>query len=84
MLKFAKLTVKEKQLIAEKLPLYIASTPNTQYRKNPLTWLNGKCWNDEITTGESNNGSRTSGNNRHNAKFVAPISDDVGLREIPI
>jgi hypothetical protein len=84
MLKFAKLTVKEKQLIAEKLPLYIASTPNTQYRKNPLTWLNGKCWNDEITIGESNNGNRTSTGNRHNAKHITPISDDIGLREIPV
>ena len=28
---------------------YIESTPNKQYRKNPLTYLNGECWNDEIT-----------------------------------
>lgn len=28
---------------------YVKSKPDRQYRKNPLTWLNGKCWNDEIT-----------------------------------
>jgi len=30
-----------------KLPAYIKSTPDEKYRKNPLTYLNGKCWEDE-------------------------------------
>jgi hypothetical protein len=46
--KFARLTKTEIELLFEKLPAYIKSTPNKQYRKNPITWLNGKCWNDEI------------------------------------
>lgn len=46
--KFSKLTELEINAIFEKLPLYIQSTPDKQYRKNPITWLNGKCWNDEI------------------------------------
>jgi len=46
--KFAKLTKTEIDLVFEKLPAYIKSTPDKQYRKNPITWLNGKCWNDEI------------------------------------
>ncbi len=46
--KFKKLTKTEVDLIFEKLPFYVQSTPDKQYRKNPLTWLNGKCWNDEI------------------------------------
>lgn len=33
---------------------YVRSTPELKYRKNPLTYLNGKCWNDEIIT--HNNG----------------------------
>jgi len=48
--KFAKLTDAEIDLLFAKLPLYIQSTPDKQYRKNPITWLNGKCWNDEIQT----------------------------------
>ena len=28
---------------------YVLSTPDVKFRKNPLTWLNGKCWNDEIS-----------------------------------
>ncbi|MBH8558974.1 hypothetical protein [Hymenobacter negativus] len=29
------------------LPAYVAATPEKRYRKNPLTWLNGRCWLDE-------------------------------------
>ena len=46
--KFNKLTKAEIEKLFEALPRYIQSTPDKQYRKNPLTWLNGKCWNDEI------------------------------------
>lgn len=42
-----KLTAKELEAIKTVLPIYIKSTPDIQYRKNPLTWINGKCWNDE-------------------------------------
>ena len=45
---FAKLTPTELQAIKEKLPRYVALTPDPQYRKNPLTWLNGKCWQDDF------------------------------------
>lgn len=46
--KFKKLSKKDVDQLFEALPKYIASTPEKQFRKNPLTWLNGKCWNDEI------------------------------------
>lgn len=46
--KFSKLTETEIDLVFKKLPAYIKSTPDKQYRKNPITWLNGKCWNDDI------------------------------------
>ncbi len=45
---FKKLTAKEIEAIKAALPNYVKSTPDTQYRKNPLTWINGKCWNDEV------------------------------------
>jgi hypothetical protein len=31
------------------VPAYVASTPEKRYRKNPLTYLNGRCWLDEET-----------------------------------
>ncbi|PHS02443.1 MAG: hypothetical protein COA78_21215 [Blastopirellula sp.] len=46
--KFSKMSKSDIELIFEKLPAYVKSTPDKQYRKNPITWLNGKCWNDEI------------------------------------
>jgi len=46
--KFSKLTSTEIVLLFANLPLYIKSKPEKQYRKDPIRWLNGKCWNDEI------------------------------------
>lgn len=44
--KFFKLKDDEIKSIFETLPFYIMQTPDKTYRKNPLTYLNGKCWND--------------------------------------
>ncbi len=52
--KFNKLTEKEKELIWQHVPKYVLSTPDKQYRKNPETYLNNKCWNDEIITNSKN------------------------------
>lgn len=46
--KFKKLSKADKAKIFETLQSYIDSTPDEQYRKNPLTYLNGECWNNEI------------------------------------
>jgi hypothetical protein len=46
--KFEKLSDKELEQIKSSLPEYIANTPDVKFRKNPLTYLNGKCWMDEI------------------------------------
>ena len=46
--KWNKLRESEKDLVFKVLPNYVLSTPDKQYRKNPLTWLNGEHWNDEI------------------------------------
>lgn len=53
--KFKKLSKTDKAKIFETLPAYVASTPDEQYRKNPLTYLNGECWNNEII---NRNGTR--------------------------
>lgn len=48
--KFTKLTPSEITHIFATLPTYIESTPDIKFRKNPLTYLNGKCWNDTPIT----------------------------------
>lgn len=47
-IKCSKLKKDEKELIIIHLPKYVESTPDIQYRKDPTTYLNGECWNDEI------------------------------------
>lgn len=46
--KWKQLTKKETETIFKNLTTYITNTPDIKFRKNPLTYLNGKCWNDEI------------------------------------
>lgn len=48
MQKWMKLSVDERKACISATPAYVASTEDKQYRKDPLTYLNGKCWNDEI------------------------------------
>ena len=46
--KWNKISKDDKELIFKNLPAYIKSTPDKKYRKNPETWLNQECWNDEL------------------------------------
>ncbi len=55
--KFKTLTKDEIDLILLHVPEYVKSSPDKQFRKNPITYLNNKCWNDEIIKSEGNNGS---------------------------
>lgn len=38
----------EKIACMKATPAYVQATPDKAYRKHPLTYLNGECWNDEI------------------------------------
>lgn len=46
--KWDKLTVEQQTACLIATHAYVASTPDRTYRKDPLTYLNGECWNDEI------------------------------------
>lgn len=43
-----KLSLDEIQKILNSVEQYVNANPDLQYRKNPSTYLNGKCFNDEI------------------------------------
>lgn len=45
-----KLNAEDKINIFETLPLYVKSTPDKHYRKNPDTYLRNESWKDEILT----------------------------------
>ena len=51
--KFLKLSDEEIEKIIKVTPDYVKSTPDVKYRKNPLTWLNGKHWEDNLTVKKS-------------------------------
>ncbi|HEY3369668.1 MAG TPA: hypothetical protein VGK10_02395 [Prolixibacteraceae bacterium] len=46
--RFSELSDSEIEKILTHVPRYVESTPEVQYRKNPLTYINGKHWEDEI------------------------------------
>ena len=48
--KWSALTNKERTECIAKLPAYVNSTPDKQFRKNPATYLNNKSWENEIIT----------------------------------
>jgi hypothetical protein len=43
------LTAAEQTAALAHVPRYVTATPDKRYRKNPLTYLNGRCWLDEET-----------------------------------
>ena len=46
--KWKKLSLSERYACYAATPAYVTSTPDKQFRKNPLTYLNQKAWEDEI------------------------------------
>lgn len=48
---YKNLTKKERESCAAAIPAYVASTPDVQYRALLSTYIHGKRWQDEITTG---------------------------------
>jgi hypothetical protein len=46
--KWGKLKEAEKEECMKKVKAYVQSTPEAKYRKDPLTYLNGSCWEDDI------------------------------------
>ena len=51
--KWSKLPTETQDLIFKKVPAYVESTPDKQYRKNFETYLNQESWNDEIIKKQS-------------------------------
>jgi hypothetical protein len=48
--KWLRLSNKDIESIKLTIANYIESTPDIKFRKNPLTYLNGESWNDDVTT----------------------------------
>jgi predicted phage replisome organizer len=78
-MKWKKITAKDKLIIFELVKPYVDSTPDKKFRKNPLTYLNGKCWHDEIitTNGQKPGGMKKNGfdKNYYEGQRSTPESD---------
>ncbi len=66
----------ERKKIIDHIPKYKISQPEKRFRKNPLTYLNNKSWNDEIIENNGNNtrntqknGAATTSYNRNNTTY---------------
>lgn len=46
--KWCRMAMKDKMACLHIVEEYVKSTPDKKFRKDPLTYLNGECWNDEI------------------------------------
>lgn len=46
--KFMALSNIKRHHVMNTVSFYVQRTPEKKYRKNPYTWLNGECWNDEL------------------------------------
>ena len=47
-LAYKKIKESDREIIKSCVSKYVLSTPEVKFRKNPLTYLNGEHWNDEI------------------------------------
>ena len=63
--KFKKIKPELYDLIIDKATEYKKSTPDIQFRKNPLTWLNGQHWEDEIVINKTKNNETGSKSNEY-------------------
>jgi hypothetical protein len=61
--KWKKLKTVDKKKIFETLPVYVQSTPDPQFRKNPLSYLNQEAWNNEVLPAKGD---------RKNDRFTEP------------
>ena len=79
--KWQSLKDSEREAIMKHLPLYKKSQPNKKYRKDPVTYLNNKSWNDEIIFDD---GQQPVSHEFHPSHVLdAPVFDEVALKTDP-
>ena len=70
--KWDRLTKQQQTACLLATPAYVASIDDKQFQKDPLTYLNGECWNDEIIpTKQDNEQQRNIQRAQRSARLVA-------------
>lgn len=73
--KWKKLTAKEQLDCIKATPAYVASTPDKQFRKRPLTYLNQKAWKDEIIQRSNGTDNKPSKQQQDLNKLASILTD---------
>ena len=68
---WSKLTIEERKMCLDYIPLYKQAQPEKCYRKNPETFLRNKSWNDELIF--KNNGTDNKPPKQSNLDKLADI-----------
>lgn len=71
--KWNKLSKQDKIDCINATPAYVASTPDVQFRCDPLTYLNGERWKDEILKPTDNEQQRTYKDAERAARLIANV-----------
>ena len=72
--KWAKLTDSERRACIAATPAYVASTSDIQFRRNPMTYLNNKSWENQII--HRNNGTNnTTTEERRRDKLASILTE---------
>ena len=63
---------------------YVQSKPDKTFRKNPATWLNGQCWNDEIivSTGRSYESAKDKSRREFNEQIWGALTNEQSFKDI--
>lgn len=71
--KWNKLSKQDKIDCINATPAYVASTPDIQFRCDPLTYLNGERWKDEILKPINNEQQRNHKDAERAARLIANV-----------
>ena len=71
--KWQKLTDEERRACIAATPAYVASTPDLQFRRHPMTYLNNKSWENQIIP--RNNGTNKSTIQEQYSKLTSILTD---------
>lgn len=57
--KWTRMNSKDRKACIQATPAYVSSVSEKQFQKDPLTYLNGRCWEDEIIEQHGNDEQKT-------------------------
>lgn len=73
--KWEKLSDAEKSACIAATPAYVASTPDIQYRRNPMTYLNNKSWENQIIPRNNGTDSKLTIDQQRISKLADILTD---------